>query len=202
MMMEWFSKKMRLSALFTFVGAFGVHLLMSSSGAWAQAEPVRPLFDDTLEQRAATALERLNLLSRDGPPDECALGLGEPERQVLRVHTEMMLTALACRDTYRRANLVPIYDNFIFRNQETIIAAQERVDRDLRRDGADFRALDDLLTILANREAVELAGRGTSTYCRMRQSRWDFTMTSSIDEFQTYTEQLALRTANGCQVRR
>lgn len=178
-------------------------MLFLAGPAMAQQDGVQqPQFDDSLQERAAGAMQRLNLRTTpDGRLDACEARLGEPDRQVLRVQTEMMLTALACAATYNQANLIPTYENFLFRHQDLVREAQDRIARELTREGGGERALEDFQSVLANEEAQTLSQRGTGTYCRMRASRWDFTMTADPDQLAYYTADLARRTAAGCQRR-
>ena len=134
---------------------------------------------------------------RVAPPDETAQCMTRQQsiaEEVMRVHTELLVTTLACDEPYPEEELLRSYYAFTMRHATAILDAQGELEQMMRGFGEDpERAFDTYRTVMANGEVGVLERWGTSTYCEMRRSRFDTMMAADEDAFNAYTLDLGLR---------
>ena len=114
--------------------------------------------------------------------------------QVMRVHTELLVTTLACEEPYPEEELLKSYYAFTMRHATAILDAQSELEQMMRVFGEEpERAFDTYRTVMANGEVQILERWGTATYCEMRRSRFDTLLRADEEAFNSYTLDLGLR---------
>jgi hypothetical protein len=131
--------------------------------------------------------------------------LGAPERggecppraqalahQVIALHTQLMVTSVACADIYGEPDLHAQYRVFTAEHADRIRDSQQRIQRTLGGE-ASVEALDQYLAEMANDEAAVIQQRSLALYCAMRNSRFHSLIDASPESFGNYAEELTMR---------
>jgi len=131
--------------------------------------------------------------------------LGAPERggecppraqalahQVIALHTQLMVTSVACADIYGEPDLHAQYRVFTSEHADRIRNSQQRIQRTLGGEEA-VEVLDQYLAEMANDEAAVIQQRSVALYCAMRNSRFHSLIDASPDSFGNYAEELTMR---------
>ena len=118
-------------------------------------------------------------------------------RQIIRLHTELMVASLACAEAYGwpRDDLYIAYRQFTVDHAEAILDAQTEVEREFGVGDDGERQFDGYRTVSANEEAGLLNTYGLGRYCAMRRARFDTLMSATPAEFEGYADALAVRPA-------
>ena len=120
------------------------------------------------------------------PPRDQALA-----HKVIELHTQLMVTSVACADIYGEPDLHAQYRVFTAAHADRIRDSQQRIQRLL--DRADDAALDQYLSEMANSEALVIQQRSLALYCAMRNSRFHSLIEASPDSFGAYARDVTLR---------
>ena len=146
---------------------------------------------------AAEGSSALDALLRVAPPEQsgqCMTRQQSIAEQVMRVHTELLVTSLACDEPYPEDELLTGYYAFTMQHATAILDAQGELEQMMLGFGEEpQQAFDTYRTVMANGEVQILERWGTSTYCDMRRSRFDTLMAADEDAFNAYTLDLGLR---------
>ena len=102
--------------------------------------------------------------------------------QLVRLHTELMVTGLTCRAAYRDAGLFDRYQTFTVNHQSELRDGQEVLGRFLARlrPGNHARLYDTFRTQLANYEGQLVMTLTATEYCRAQYGR--FYVLADLDE--------------------
>lgn len=139
--------------------------------------------------QGSDALDRL--MQMQGAAAE---GVGCPSRgqvfadEVLRLHTELMVTGILCGSAYGRPDLENDYRLFTERHVDAILDAEGRLSREPIVNGDGIDDIDDYRTLLANEEAGRVREMSPSVYCQARQSRFNSLSGASPSAFLAYAE--------------
>ena len=121
------------------------------------------------------------------PPRDQAMA-----HKVIELHTQLMVTSVACSDYYDEPDLHAQYRVFTSEHADLIRVSQQRIQRALGGDAA-VEALDHYLAEMANGEALVIQQRSLALYCAMRNSRFHSLIDASTNSFDNYAEELTLR---------
>ena len=139
----------------------------------------------------------LDALLRVAPPEQsgqCMTRQQSIAEQVMLVHTELLVTSLACDEPYPEDELLTRYYAFTMQHATAILDAQGELEQMMLGFGEEpQQAFDAYRTVMANGEVQILERWGTPTYCEMRRSRFDTLMAADEDAFNAYTLDLGLR---------
>jgi hypothetical protein len=94
--------------------------------------------------------------------------------QLVRLHTELMVTGLTCRAAYRDQGLFDQYQTFTVTHQDRLRDGQEVLARYLARfqNGNPARLYDRFRTQMANYEGQVVMDLTASNYCRQQYNRF------------------------------
>jgi hypothetical protein len=159
--------------------------------AWALAFPLAAAAQSADDDRAS-ALATLSALGSALPSvegGECLSQANLEARQVMQLHTQLMVASLTCPEAYGQGDLYQRYRSFTVTHADLIRASQERL------EGAvgGQQAFDLYRTDLANTEARRVIELSIGTYCAMRESRFNSLIDAEPDNFQDYVQELAAR---------
>lgn len=158
--------------------AFLCGLVVAGAGFAAEAQTEGPPASlNALDE----AIRRQGLDSCDAPAQTIA-------DQILLLHTQLMVTGLACADTFADPGLYDRYREFTARNAGVLAPAEEEIRRRL----GDV-AFDAYRTEIANVESEEASGQSTLRYCRIRESRFNTLIGAAPEQFRNYADDLARR---------
>ncbi|MCB9959263.1 MAG: hypothetical protein H6843_11725 [Rhodospirillaceae bacterium] len=117
------------------------------------------------------------------------------ERQLIRLHTELLLTSLACSEAYGfgEGELFVLYRQFTADHAREIIHAQNRIEAEFGGGVGGVVEFDAFRTAQANDEAQMLNDMGAGAYCAMRHARFDSLTGPNAVSFEGYAEALAMR---------
>ena len=117
------------------------------------------------------------------------------EQQVIRLHTQLLLTSLACSEAYGRADgdLFYTYRQFTADHAAEIIRAQDAIEARYGAGDDAVQQFDRFRTIQANMEAQMLNDMGAGAYCAMRRARYDSLTGPDAVSFEGYADALAQR---------
>lgn len=150
----------------------------------------------TQEADQDSALEAVrnlqNLLGAPEPGGECPPPDQALAHQVIELHTQLMVTSVACSDIYGEPDLHARYRIFTAEHADRIRNSQQRIQRTLGGEEA-VDALDQYLAEMANVEAAVIQQRSLALYCAMRNSRFHSLIDASPDSFGNYAEELTMR---------
>ena len=168
--------------------ALGLLVILSgagiAAGAAAQDDP------------AGSGSSSLSLLRSMTPPPEptaCISRARAKAEQVMLMHTELMVTSLACDVTYGDLNLYQHYGHFTATHGEAILEAQQVLEREFGGGDAGAQAFDQYRLDLGNAEGQRLSEWSIERYCRVRQSRFETLIGARPEQFQAYVTDLAGR---------
>ena len=148
------------------------------------------------EGDASRAMELLGAVGALPRPSVCAEAEeATAARQIIRLHTELMVASLACAEAYGwpRDDLYVAYRQFTVDHADAILAAQIEVEGEFGTGDDGERLFDGYRTLRANEEAGLLNTYGLGRYCAMRRARFDTLMAASPAEFEGYADALAVR---------
>jgi len=173
-------------------------LVLAAAVAW----PAAAQTGDSGRDDALSALESLGAMMPPTAPDGGCLPREDMmARQVIELHTQLLVASLACGEVYGDDDLQHRYRVFTAEHADRIRDAQGRIERSLGTGEEAERLFDTYRTNLANAEAQLIQERSRGTYCLMRQSRFNSLIDSAPDAFDSYAEELAVRArlrAGGC----
>lgn len=112
--------------------------------------------------------------------------------KVIELHTQLMVTSVACADIYGEPDLHARYRVFTAEHADRIRDSQQRIQRTLGGEEA-VDVLDQYLAEMANVEAAVIQQRSLALYCAMRNSRFHSLIDASPDSFGNYAEELTMR---------
>lgn len=117
------------------------------------------------------------------------------ERQLIRLHTELLLTSLACSEAYGygEGELFALYRQFTADHAREIIHAQTRIEAEFGGGVDGMTEFDAFRTAQANDEAEILNDMGAGSYCAMRHARFESLTGPNAVSFEGYAEALAMR---------
>lgn len=121
------------------------------------------------------------------PPPDQALA-----HKVIELHTQLMVTSVACADAYGEPNLHAQYRLFTAAHADRIRDSQQRIQRALGSVGS-VDALDQYLSEMANGEALVIQQRSRALYCAMRNARFHSLINASPDSFGAYARDVSMR---------
>jgi len=151
---------------------------------------------------AMSALESLGaMVPPEAPDGGCLPREDMMARQVIELHTQLLVASLACGEVYGDDDLHHRYRVFTAEHADRIRDAQGRIERSLGSGVEAERLFDTYRTNLANAEAQLIQERSRGTYCLMRQARFNSLIGASPEAFDNYAEELAVRArlrAGGC----
>ncbi len=168
----------------------GLMLALFLAPAWAQER-----------QGAADAVTRLNsAVGRPGGGAACTGHHTTAAEQIIRLHTELLLTSLACGEAYGDSGLYRRYREFTARHADPMRTAQAEVTRGFGSGEAAERQFDLFRTELANAESQFMRQVSTNVYCEMRRARYQSLMGASAEALRRYADDLAARAniRSGC----
>ena len=116
-------------------------------------------------------------------------------QQVIRLHTQLLLTSLACSEAYGQADgdLFYTYRQFTADHATEIIRAQDAIEAGYGSGDDAVRRFDAFRTVQANLEAQMLNDMGAGAYCEMRRARFDSLTGPDAVSFEGYADALAQR---------
>ncbi len=123
-------------------------------------------------------------------------------RQVLELHTQLLVASLACEAHYGEEELYRRYEDFSFTHEARLERAQEvLIDAFAAVGETDPAALDDYRTEIANAETRLMNELEQGRYCRARRARFDTLIGSDPQFFEEYVEALTARSLSrsGCR---
>lgn len=150
---------------------------------------VGPFSPAGAEQQGSAALEQLMQMA---PPQVESAAC--PSRQqvfadeVLRLHTQLMVTGILCGSAYGEPELEQAYRRFTETHVQAILNAEALLSNQPIVRSAEVQDIDDYRTLLANQEAGEARSMSPSVYCQARQSRFNSLRGASRDAFLAYAE--------------
>lgn len=121
------------------------------------------------------------------PPRDHAIA-----HKVIELHTQLMVTSVACADIYGEPDLHAQYRVFTAAHADRIRDSQQRIQR-LLGDADSVEALDHYLSDMANSEALVIQQRSLALYCAMRNSRFHSLIDATPDSFGAYARDVTLR---------
>ena len=152
------------------------------------------------EAETTAILDQLDSISVLPRPSIC----GEAEnvttaRQVIHLHTQLMVASLACAGPYGDdpTALYNQYRQFTNDHVDAILAAQSEIETGFTAAGAGPAAYDEFRTEQANDEAQMINNLGLARYCAMREARVGTLLSIAPSEFVGYAEALAQRARAG-----
>lgn len=110
-------------------------------------------------------------------------------RQVMVLHTQLMVASLTCPEAYGSDDLYQRYRTFTVTHQDRIRSSQQRLAASVGGEAA----FDEYRTNLANAEAQRVVDLSLGTYCAMRESRFNSLIDASPENFGTYVQELSAR---------
>ncbi len=146
------------------------------------------------QDNAMSALQSLrSMVPMEPPAGGCLSQEDMMARQVIELHTQLLVASLACGDVYGDSDLHHRYRVFTAAHADRILDAQQRIERSMGTGEEAARLFDTYRTNLANAEAQIIQERSRGTYCMMRQSRFDSLIDAPPDSFDSYADELARR---------
>ncbi len=129
------------------------------------------------------------------PPGSC---VGDEEiraDQFIKLHTEMMVTGLTCREPFRDPTLFSHYQTFTTEHQEMIRESQRTLGRFLGRyrSGNSNRLFDTYRTKVANGESQALMDVSATRYCAAYRDKFYSVARFDEVELEAYLDQAADR---------
>ena len=117
------------------------------------------------------------------------------ERQVIRLHTQLLLTSLACGPAYGvdDTTLFNVYRQFTVDHADEIIRAQTAIEAQYGAGPAAESRFDEFRTAQANDEAGMINTMGPGAYCAMREARFLSLTGPDAVSFEGYADALAQR---------
>ena len=143
--------------------------------------------------QGASSLSLLRSLTPDPEGTRCVTRPVAIAEKVLEMHTQLMLTSLACAEEYGDPALHERYSAFTYTNVDVLLDAQGVMERQLGRGAEGATAFDVYRSELANQEARVLEQWGTPRYCAVRESRFGSLIDAAPENFEAYTYDLGLR---------
>lgn len=119
--------------------------------------------------------------------------------QLLRLHSELMLIALTCRQSSSGRDLIKAYTQFTSRNVVKLHEAEAVMSRYYEKTakGQGIPRLDKLRTRLANECGQEMAMESAPSYCAVRRDRAESLYDSSYPDIQLAATRLYARQRPG-----
>lgn len=119
--------------------------------------------------------------------------------QLLRLHSELMLIALTCRQSNSGRDLIKAYTQFTSRNVAKLHEAEAVMSRYYEKTakGQGISRLDKLRTRLANECGQEMARESAPSYCAVRRDRAESLYDSSYPDIQLAAARLYARQRPG-----
>ena len=108
--------------------------------------------------------------------------------QVIRLHTELMVTSLTCADAYGDPALHDRYRRFSSARADQLRSAQNTIMR--HRFGGSPRRYDTFHTELANQEMLFAMALSVPAYCAARRLRFESLVDDGSGMFDSYVEAL------------
>ncbi len=120
--------------------------------------------------------------------------------QILRLHTELMVTSLACAEAYGDADLYQRYRQFTVDHADAMRDSQAEITRRFGSGEPAERQFDLFRTEMANAESQTMQRVSTPVYCAMRQSRFRSLIGATPQAFSGYAGELVARAdlRSGC----
>lgn len=114
--------------------------------------------------------------------------------QVVKLHTEIMVTSLTCEVAFAEPELYNRYRLFTQRQADLLRRSQDRLEKSFIGSAEDpARAFDAYRTEVANDEAKQALAYSTPRYCRIKSHRFNSLIDAEPENFEAYAEDLALR---------
>ena len=110
--------------------------------------------------------------------------------QVIRLHTQMMVTGLTCAEAFGQPDLQNQYRQFTADHADTIREAERLT---LIRLGGNVSDFDRYRTEIANGEALMVTDLGSFRYCQARRPRFDTMLGRARTTFPAYASALTHR---------
>lgn len=172
-------------------GAAIIATLPMAQAAAQEATPGRDM--GATREEAMEALRQLNSQARNPVAGECLPREEANADMLMKLHTELMQSSLACAQTYADPTLYDQYRAFTARNEEMLTEAEERLVRHFNAtEGGDGPALfDEYRTALANEESQFLNRYSTESYCRIRESRFNSLIDAEGNRLEVYVTSAA-----------
>ena len=172
-------------ALSVALGVFAVLTGVATAvGASAQTDPA---------EAGSPSLSLLRSMTPAPEPTACISRAQAKAEQVMLMHTELMVTSLACDVAYGDPDLYQRYGQFTVTHEEALRTAQQVLERELGGGDAGAQAFDLYRLDLGNAEGRRLSEWSVERYCRVRQSRFDTLIGSRPEQFEGYVTDLAGR---------
>lgn len=151
-------------------------------------------------QGATDALSRLNSAVGRSGGAACTRHHTTTAEQIIRLHTELLLTSLACADAYGDPDLYQRYREFTVRQADPVRRAQAEVTQQFGSGEAAERQFDLFRAEMANGESLLMRQVSNNVYCQMRRARFQSLMGASPEALHDYASELAARanTSSGC----
>lgn len=172
-------------------------VLAPNLGAPSRAAAQTPTRDPGFAPSAADVdalLRRLPGRASDPASDACAARRQTVADEVFILHSQMMVTSLACAEAFGQADLHEQYRRWAVA-QESVLASS-RAELAARLGGT--AAVDAYRTTLANAESALINAEGPAGYCTMRRSRFGSLVDASPAAFSGYAAEVLARRQSGC----
>ncbi len=173
--------------------------------AIAMAAPAPAVLAQTTASQPGTVETLEQLMNLPAPPERrglCAPADRAEADQFMRLHTELLVTSLACDAAFGvgDGDLYLQYRRFNQRHADLIIDSQEDLETAFSVGGDGVAAFNTYRTRMANEEADRLRRLSAPTYCRILSRRFDYLIDAEPDALAAYIADSAgrARYRSGC----